>query len=125
MEAVIHKSVYYFLFQFSLVVGYSVLVGYLSQYFCMKRTLEDELTLLRNVSSGSIPSKQEEIDDATKDAYLYAIGVILVVVTVAVIHAWGYYLAQNTGMQARIIAVGAIYNKVFISCKVMCTHNYV
>ena len=125
MEAVVHKSVYYFLFQFSLVVGYSVLVGYLSQYFCMKRTLEDELTLLRNVSSGSIPSKQEEIDDATKDAYLYAIGVILVVVTVAFINAWLYYLAQNIGMQARIIAVGAIYNKVFISCKVMCTHNYV
>ena len=99
------------------MVGYSVLVGYLSQYFCMKRTLEDELTLLRNVSSGLISSKQEEIDDATRDAYLYAVGVILVVVTVAVIHAWGYYLAQNTGMQARIIAVGAIYNKVFMSCK--------
>jgi len=84
----------------------------------MKRTLEDELTSLRNVSGGLISSKQEEITDATKDAYLYAIGVILVVVTVAFINAWLYYLAQNIGMQARIIAVGAIYNKVFILCKV-------
>ena len=79
----------------------------------MKRTLEDELTSLRNVSSGLISSKQEEISDATRDAYLYAVGVILVVVTVAFINAWLYYFAQNIGMRARIIAVGAIYNKVF------------
>ena len=96
------------------MVGYSVLVGYLSEYFCMKKTLEDELTLLRNMSSSLISSKQEEIGDATRDAYLYAVGIILVVVSVAFIHAWGFYLAQNVGMQARIIAIGAIYNKVHV-----------
>ena len=89
-------------------------MGYLSEYFCMKRTLEDELTLLRNMNNtnDSITSKQEEIDDATRDAYLYAVGVILMVISVSIIHARGFYLALNAGMQARIITTGAIYNKV-------------
>ena len=89
-------------------------MGYLSEYFCTKRTLEDELTLLRNMSStdSSIMSKQEEIDDATRDAYLYAAGMVIVMVCVGMTHAWGYHLAQIMGMKMRIITTGAIFNKV-------------
>ena len=45
----------------------------------MKKTLEDELTILRSTNSSSdlIASQQEEIDEATRDAYLYAVGLIL------------------------------------------------
>ena len=80
----------------------------------MKRTLEDQLTLLRNMSSrnDSITSKLEEIDDATRDAYLYATGMVVIMVCTGITHAWAYYLAQNMGMQMRIITTGAIYNKV-------------
>ena len=63
-------------------------------------------------NSDSIPSKQEEIDNATRDAYLYATGIIVIVVSVTFVHAWAFYFAQNTGMQMRIIATGAIYHKV-------------
>ncbi|XP_065919842.1 ATP-binding cassette sub-family C member 4-like isoform X2 [Dysidea avara] len=103
-----------FALEFVFLIGQSILVGYLSEYFCMKRTLEDELTLLRNMSStnDSIKSKQEEIDDATRDAYLYAVGMIVLMVLIGITHAWAFYLAQNMGMQMRIIATGAIYNKV-------------
>ncbi|XP_065919840.1 ATP-binding cassette sub-family C member 4-like [Dysidea avara] len=99
--------------EFMLLISQSVLVGYLSQYFCMKRTLEDELTLLRNMSrtNDSITSKQEEIDDATRDAYLYAVGMILIVVCLTFVHGWGFHIALNTGMQLRIITTGAIYHK--------------
>ena len=90
----------------------------------MKRTLEDELTLLRNMNSTSdlIASKQEEIDEATRDAYLYAIGLILMVVCVIVLHGWCFHTALNYGMQVKIIATNAIYHKVQIrsTCACVC-----
>ena len=102
-------------------------MGYLSEYFCMKRTLEDELTLLRNMSStnDSIKSKQEEIDDATRDAYLYAVGMIVLMVLIGITHAWAFYLAQNMGMQMRIIATGAIYNKVLRLILILLYHRQI
>jgi len=97
-------------------------VGYLSEYFCSKNILEEELSILRsgqlNDSDERIASKQEEIDDATRDAYLYAIGMIAIVLSVTFAHAWAFYLAQNTGMQMRIITMGAIYHKV-TQCTIM------
>ena len=63
-------------------------------------------------NSDSIASKQEEIDTATRDAYLYAAGIIVIVVSITFVHVWVFYLAQNTGMQMRIITTGAIYHKV-------------
>ena len=80
----------------------------------MKRLLEDELTLLRNMNSENdmITSKQEEIEDTTRDAYLYAVGLILAMICAIVTHAWGYHTALNYGMQVRIIATDAIYHKV-------------
>ena len=97
-------------------------MGYLSEYFCSKNILEEELSILRsgqlNDSDERIASKQEEIDDATRDAYLYAIGMIAIVLSVTFAHAWAFYLAQNTGMQMRIITMGAIYHKV-TQCTIM------
>ena len=80
----------------------------------MKKTLEDELTSLRNINNtnDSINSKQEEINDATRDAYLYAIGLIVAVMCAIMAHAWGFHTALSYGMQVRIIATGAIYHKV-------------
>jgi len=65
-------------------------------------------------TNDSITSKQEEIDDATRDAYLYAAGMVIIMVCVGITHAWAYYFAQNMGMQIRIITTGAIYNKVLV-----------
>ena len=88
----------------------------MSEYFCTKQILEEELSELKdnplNNLTNLITSKQEEIDNATRDAYLYATGMILVVISVLFIHAWAFYYAQNTGMQMRIVTTGAIYHKV-------------
>ena len=94
------------------MIGQSFLVGYLSEYFCTKQILEEELSELRSNNLSDIASKQEEIDIATRDAYLYATGIIIVVVTVTFVHVWAFYFAQNSGMQMRIITTGAIYHKV-------------
>ena len=94
------------------MIGQSYLVGYLSEYFCTKQILEEELSELRSNNLSDIASKQEEIDIATRDAYLYATGIIIVVITVTFVHVWAFYFAQNSGMQMRIITTGAIYHKV-------------
>ena len=94
------------------MIGQSFLVGYLSEYFCTKQILEEELSELRSNNLSDIASKQEEIDIATRDAYLYATGIIIVVITVTFVHVWAFYFAQNSGMQMRIITTGAIYHKV-------------
>ena len=67
---------------------------------------------LRSNNLSGVASKQEEIDIATRDAYLYATGIIVIVVTVTLVHVWAFYFAQNSGMQMRIITIGAIYHKV-------------
>ena len=91
-------------------------MGYLSEYFCLKKILEDELTELRiiNNSDKSIISKQKEINDATRNAYLYATGMIVAVICQIFLYIWSFYIGQNTGMQVRIITMGAIYHKVCI-----------
>ena len=97
------------------MIGLSILVGYLSDYFCSKKILEEDLDELRSngsVSDSLITAKQKEIDDATRDAYLYALGMIVVTVSGIFFHVWSFYWGQNIGMQVRIIMVGAIYHKV-------------
>ena len=91
-------------------------MGLLSEYFCSKKMLEDELTELRNMNGSDdlIASKQKEIDDATTGAYLYATGMILVTLCGMFMYAWSFYFGLNMGMQVRIIAMGAIYHKVYI-----------
>ena len=89
-------------------------MGYLSEYFCSKQILEDELAELRstNDSDNLIMSKQKEIDDATRNAYLYATGMIVVTICMMLLLVWQLYFGQNIGMQVRIITMGAIYHKV-------------
>ncbi|XP_065895722.1 ATP-binding cassette sub-family C member 4-like [Dysidea avara] len=65
-----------------------------------------------NSENDMITSKQEEIEDTTRDAYLYAVGLILAMICAIVTHAWGYHTALNYGMQVRIIATDAIYHKI-------------
>ena len=91
----------------------ALLVGYLSQYFCDRNSLEEELTALRSSNNSElINSKQEEIDLATRDAYLYAAGMLSAALSVALLHAWSFYLSHKIGMECRIILTGAIYTKV-------------
>ena len=92
-----------------------MLVGYLSQYFCEKNSLEEELSILimRNSNNSELMTqKQEEIEVATRDAYLYALGMIVASYSVAVNHTWVYYSLDRTGMVHRIVLTGVIYQKV-------------
>ena len=91
-----------------------MLVGYLSQYFCEKNNLDEELEILTNSGKSELVlSKQNEIDAATRNAYLYAAGMLLASLTVALLHAWNFYLSHKIGMMCRVILTGAIYTKVF------------
>ena len=95
------------------LTGQALLVGYLSQYFCEKKGLDEELSVLRAVNdSRSITAKEKEIEIATRDAYFYAVGMMLASLVVAVVHAWAFYLAHKIGMLGRLIVTGAIYTKV-------------
>lgn len=89
-------------------------MGLLSEYFCEKKLMEDELAELRiaNNSDDLIASKQQEIDEATRNAYLYATGMIVAVICGVFLYVWAFYFGQNIGMQVRIITMGAIYHKV-------------
>ena len=93
----------------------AVLVGYLSQYFCEKNSLEEELSLLRRTNdTNSVDRVEEEIRVTTRNAYLYATGMSLLGFLVAVLHAWVFYFSGTTGMKMRILLTAAIYNKVAV-----------
>lgn len=93
-------------------VTQAVLVGNLSQYFCEKNSLEEELTALRNVSDTKlVNSKEEEIKVLTRNAYLYAAGMAIIAFALAMDHAWTFYLSGTLGMKHRILFTAAIYEK--------------
>ena len=95
-------------------------MGYLSQYFCEKNGLEEELSALRNGNnsvrndnnSELVALKEEEIKTATRDAYLYALGMIVASCTVALLHTWVFYNLHKIGMIHRIVLTGVIFQKV-------------
>ena len=92
-------------------------MGYLSQYFCEKNTLADELLALKNSNSSElVVLKEEEIKMVTRDAYLYALGMILASYYAAVHHTWVFYVSHQLGMMHRIAMTGAIFRKVCL-CK--------
>ena len=96
-------------------IALAVLVGYLSQYFCEKNSLEEELSLLRRTNdTNSVDRVEEEIRVATRNAYLYAAGMSLLGFVIAVIHALAFYIAALIGMECRILFTAAIYDKVFV-----------
>ncbi|XP_065887047.1 ATP-binding cassette sub-family C member 4-like isoform X2 [Dysidea avara] len=94
-------------------IGQSVLVGYLSQYFCEKNSLEEELFPLRaSNSSELVKQKEEEIDIVTRNAYLYAAGITLLTCCSVVLFTWVFYIGHRIGMMCRIVLTAAIYSKV-------------
>ena len=104
----------------------SVLVGYVSQFFCEKKSLEDELSrikLRRHNATQLIASIEEEIETTTRDAYLFATGLIVVTFYVSIHHTWVFYWSQKIGMMSRIAVVGAIFNKVITFGCTYCFDN--
>ena len=94
-------------------ISKSILVGYLSQYFCEKNSLEEELSLLRaSNSSELINQKEEDIQTATRNAYLYAAGITVFTFTQVLIGVWVFYIGQVNGMMCRIVMTITIYSKV-------------
>ena len=90
-----------------------MLVGYLSQYFCEKSSLEEELSVLRNGNNSELVAlKEGEINMATRDAYLYALGMIVASYSMAIHHTWVFYNMDKLGMIYRIVLTGVIYQKV-------------
>ena len=87
-------------------------MGNLSQYFCEKNTLEQELSSLRNSNNTEeINAKEEEIQIVTRNAYLYGAGITIIAFIIVVNHAWGFFLAEKLGMKHRILFTAAIYDK--------------
>jgi len=91
----------------------AVLVGNLSQFFCEKNSLEEELSAARKANDSSlINSIEDDINEATRNAFLYAAGITAIGFVLAVAHAWIFYLSGTTGMRNRILLTAFIYEKV-------------
>ncbi|XP_065897567.1 ATP-binding cassette sub-family C member 4-like isoform X2 [Dysidea avara] len=94
-------------------IGQSILVGYLSQYFCEKNSLEEELSLLRaSNNSELVDQKEEDIQTATRNAYLYAAGITVLTFFSVLLGIWVFYVSQMNGMMCRIVMTMSIYSKV-------------
>ncbi|XP_065897571.1 ATP-binding cassette sub-family C member 4-like [Dysidea avara] len=94
-------------------IGQSILVGYLSQYFCEKNSLEEELSLLRaSNNSELVDQKEEDIQTVTRNAYLYAAGITALTFISVLLFTWAFYIGQVIGMMCRIVLSMAIYSKV-------------
>ena len=87
-------------------------MGNLSQYFCEKNSLEQELSALRNSNNTEeIDLKEEEIQIITRNAYLYGAGITIIAFIIVVDHSWGSFSAEKLGMKHRILFTAAIYEK--------------
>ncbi|XP_065916538.1 ATP-binding cassette subfamily C member 4-like isoform X2 [Dysidea avara] len=95
--------------EFIPIMAIPVLLGYLSQFFCEKRALE-ELSILKNDNDSEILASEGTA--INRNAYLYATGLMLVMLCIAVQYTWVYYWSDKIGMMSRIIMTGAIYRKV-------------
>ncbi|XP_065902912.1 ATP-binding cassette sub-family C member 4-like isoform X2 [Dysidea avara] len=108
---ILHGVLYYLMFLPP--IGQAILVGYLSNYFCEKNSLEEELSLLRaGNNSELVVQKEEDIRVATRNAYLYAAGIMMIACYALFIYAWTFYIAYQIGMMHRITLTAAIYSKV-------------
>lgn len=74
----------------SLMVCQSVVLGYLTEYFAI----------------------QDPTAEETRDAYLFAMAIALIGFCNSFLHAHTFLIGQKLGMMARIVATGAIYQKV-------------
>ena len=81
-----------FLTQIALLVTQSILLGFVTDYFAMDS-----------------PNATD-----TRDAYLYATGVVIAPLCVTFCATWQLYNASMSGMIVRLIASSAIYKKVMM-----------
>ena len=72
----------------------SVFLGYVVEYFFV--------------------SEEESSPELTRNAYLYTLGLALGALSLPFIHAHGYLIGFKIGMDVRIIATSAIYQKVLV-----------
>ena len=85
----------------------------MSQYFCDKNSLEEELTLSRAANNSELVDQiEEEIRTTTRDAYLYAAGITLISCFGVFTFTWAFYIGEELGTMHRIALVSAIYSKV-------------
>ena len=115
------KSVYVCFQQLLPQIGQSILVGYLSQYFCEKNSLEEELSLLRASNNSELVDQKEDIQTATRNAYLYAAGITVLTFFSVLLGIWVFYVSQMNGMMCRIVMTMSIYSKVNL-CS-LCSRN--
>ena len=88
-------------------------MGHLSQYFCEKNSLEEDLFVLRNNNNSElVVLKEEEIKTTTRNAYFYALGMIVASYSTAVHHTWVFYSVRKIGMMHGIVMTAAIFQKV-------------
>ena len=107
--------VYSFVLQLIPLMGQSILLGYLSQYFCEKNSLEEELSALRTLNNSVLVGlKEKEMQTATRNAYLYAIGIALLSLCTVFSYTWTFYYSHIIGMMHRVVMIGAIYSKVCV-----------
>ena len=89
-------------------------MGNLSQYFCEKNSLEKELSAMRNSNNTEMINfkDEEELQIITRNAYLYAAGIVTIAFVVLLNHAWCFFISEILGMKCRILFIAAIYEKV-------------
>ena len=82
------------LLQVGLQVVQSVFVGYIAEYF----------------------SFVEPTNDQFRDVCLFSLGLVLTGLLVSFVHAYGFHMGFRESMDARIITISAIYQKVHVLC---------
>ena len=98
-------------------------MGNLSQYFCEKNSLEQELSALRNSNNTEeINSKEEEIQIVTRNAYLYGTGITIIAFIIVVDHSRASFSSEKLGMKHRILFTAAIYEKAKNTFVCPCMH---
>ena len=72
--------------------------------------------MLRNGNySELVALKEEEIKMATRNAYFYALGIIVSAFYVSVHHSCLFCYSDKIGMMHRVVMTGAIFKKVTTS----------
>jgi len=72
-------NIIFFYFSVLPPIGQTITVGQLSNYFCEKNSLEEELSLLRGANNSELAAhKEEEIRKATRNACFYATRIALI-----------------------------------------------
>ena len=68
--------------------------------------------------------EEDSTPELTRNAYLYALGLALGILIFPFIHAHGYLIGFKMGMDLRIVATSAIYQKVLPGTYYFKEHTY-